>query len=118
MCAIVPMLGKVVGTIVPGAISADAACSLGMFNCLWLGSDAEILVLKCKVRFWDDRLGVTLQCGDMVFVFAKSKGGFGYLRLDVIGGGLLVFGRVAVRRFEEIGVILLMGCKVIGLQQE
>lgn len=116
--AIAPMLGKVAGTTAPGAISADAARSLGMFNRPRLGSDAEILALKRKARFWDDRLGVTLQCGDTAFVPAKSKGGFGYPRPDAIGGGLSAFGRAAARRLEEIGVTLLMGRKVTGLQQE
>lgn len=114
--AIAPMLGKVAGTTDPGTISRDAARSLGMFNRPRLGSDAVMLALKHKARFWDDRLGVTLHCGDPAFLPANTPRGFGYPRRDGTGGGLSAFGRAAARRLADMGVTLLTGRKVTGLR--
>ncbi|MEP3299045.1 MAG: NAD(P)-binding protein [Pseudoruegeria sp.] len=102
--SIIPMLRKYTGSD-PALFSADARSSLGMFSRPKLGSDAEMIELKEKSPFWDDRLGVSLMSGDRRFAGKSTNKKFAYPARH----GLKGFCDAAQKRLIEMGVDIYTG---------
>ena len=71
------MVSKITGTD-PAKFAIESRDLLTMFSCPKLGSDEEMINLKQKSPFWDERLGVTYQCGDLQFVGKNAERKFCY----------------------------------------
>ena len=75
-----------------------------MFSRPKLGSDEEMINLKQKSPFWDKRLGVTYQCGDLQFVGKNAERKFCY----PLQKGTQGFCESAAKRLKNLGVELLL----------
>ncbi|NRA99092.1 MAG: NAD(P)-binding protein [Rhodobacteraceae bacterium] len=106
-----PMVKKYTGAD-PAEISADAAGLLGMFSRVRLGTDDDMLALKRTSSFWDDRLGVSLYCGDADFIGLNANKIFAFPARK----GLTGFCEAADRRLRALGVAIRTGAPVDGVE--
>ncbi|MDB3935554.1 FAD-dependent oxidoreductase [Granulosicoccus sp.] len=108
-----PMIRKASGSQA-GLMSADALKTLDMFRRIKLGEDHEMIDLKKSSEFWDQRLAVTLSCGDERYLGMNIKPRFGYPGRQGLGG----FGRHALRRLNDLGVNICTSEAVISLSNK
>lgn len=71
------MLAKVLGGQSEG-LAVEACGPLGMFARPKLSKNAQMAELKQADGFWDDRLGVSLDCDDPQFAGRSVTKRFGY----------------------------------------
>ncbi len=100
---LVPMMRKYTGSD-PRDFAPEARGLMGMFSRLKLGNDAEMIALKSSDPFWDDRLGVTLHCGDPRFIGKNVNKRFTYPAEK----GLKGLCDAAQERLSEMGVDILL----------
>ena len=101
------MVSKITGTD-PAKFAIESRDFLTMFSRPKLGSDEEIIDLKQKSPFWDERLGVTYQCGDLRFIGKNSERKFCYpFQMGTQG-----FSESAAKRLKNIGVELLLNSPI------
>ena len=97
------MVSKITGTY-PAKFAIESRDFLTMFSRPKLGSDEEIIDLKQKSPFWDERLGVTYQCGDLRFIGKYSERKFCYpFKMGTQG-----FCESAAKWLKNLGVELLL----------
>lgn len=105
------MLEKIVGG--PGEdLALEARGGLGMLSRPKLGTDAEMIALKERSAYFDERLGVTLNSGDPRFAGRSVAKRFGY----PARGALRQFCIQAAERLAALGVVVLTETKVIAIE--
>jgi hypothetical protein len=92
----------------PDEFAIESQKFMGMFSRVRLGSDGEMIALKEASEFWNERLGVTLNCGDKRFIGLNSNKKFGYPR----SGGLMTLCNCAMNRLSAYGVDVITNCEV------
>lgn len=110
--AILPMVRKYTASD-PSDLSVDARESLGAFNRLKLGPDADMVLRKEASSFWDSRLAVTLDCGDPRFLGNNTNRRFAY----PASKGLTGFCEAAETRLCELGVDIFTSCPVTSIEE-
>ena len=101
--AVVPIVSKITGTD-PAKFAIESRDLLTMFSRPKLGSDEEMIDLKRRSPFWDERLGVTYQCGDLRFIGKNAERKFCY----PLQKGTQGFCESAAKRLKNLGVKLLL----------
>ncbi|WP_226781957.1 protoporphyrinogen/coproporphyrinogen oxidase [Oceaniglobus trochenteri] len=101
---VLPMMSKYIGSD-PESFSHDAKGLLGMFSRVRLGSDDRMIALKSSDAFWDDRLGVSLGCGDARYIGRNVNKRYAFPARKGLSG----FCEAAARRLGELGVDLYLG---------
>jgi hypothetical protein len=79
-----------------------------------LGTDAQMAELKQADSYWDDRLGVSLDCNDSRFAGRSVTKRFGYPK----AGALRAFCTAATERLNEAGVSVLTKTRVMALKSQ
>jgi glycine/D-amino acid oxidase-like deaminating enzyme len=102
---------KIVGGPVDG-LASESAAALGMLTRAKLGTDAEMIALKERGVFWDDRLGVSLTANDPRFSGRSVVRRFGYPASGAMGG----FCTAAVDRLRDLGVRMHLSTDVTGIE--
>lgn len=110
---IMPMIAKYTGSN-PLDFDIEARGLMGMFSRPKLGSDNEMLVFKKTNKFWDDRLGVTIDCGDERFLGKNSNKRFCYPKER----GLRGFCIAAKEKLQQLGVDVYLSSIVTKLDQK
>ena len=105
--AVVPMASKITGTD-PANFAIESRNLLTMFSRPKLGSDEEMIDLKQKSLFWDERLGVTYQCGDLRFLGKNAERKFCY----PLQKGTQGFCESAAKRLKNLGAELLLNSPI------
>ena len=105
-----PMMRKYTGSD-PEDFAIEAKGSMGMFSRPKLGSDDEMIALKSSDPFWDDRLGVSLHCGDERFIGKNVNKRFCYPAKK----GLKGFCDAAQERLTELGIDIFLSSGVSGI---
>ena len=105
--AVVPMVSKITGTD-PANFAIESRDLLTMFSRPKLGSDEEMIDLKQKSQFWDERLGVTYQCGDSRFLGKNTERKFCY----PLQKGTQGFCESATKQLKNLGVELLLNSPI------
>ena len=100
---VVPMVSKITGTD-PTNFAIESRDLLTMFSRPKLGSDEEMIDLKQRSPFWDARLGVTYQCGDLRFIGENAERKFCY----PLKKGTQGFCESAAKRLKNLDIKLLL----------
>lgn len=111
---LVVILGKCTGGAVASELAPEAAGTLSMFGRIKLGSDEQMVALKARDPFFDDRLSVTMECADERFLGLNVNPELGY----PVPAGTMSFALWAEARLIERGVVICTGTKVKGLNQK
>lgn len=110
---LIPAIKKYTGSH-PAEFSVESSGSLGMFSRVKLGSDSEMIKMKEKDPFWDDRLGVSLQSLDKRFMGRNINKRFCYPAKMGLNG----FCISAHERLLELGVHIYLSDAICGLTEE
>ena len=105
-----PMIKKVTGSD-PSEFAVEANKSLSFFNRPKLGSDVEMILLKKRSAFFDDRLGVSNRCGEPCFLGMNTNKIFSYPAAK----GMQGFCDSAKKRLEELNVEILLQSQVTSI---
>lgn len=105
-----PMMRKFTGSK-PDEFSIDARESMRMFSRPKLGSDAQMAALKSSDLFWNQRLGVSLQCSNPEFIEKNVRNRFAYPAQK----GMKGFCDAAHNRLVQLGVDIFLSSEVYSI---
>jgi hypothetical protein len=106
------MIEKYTGSS-PDEFALESQKFLGMFSRVRLGNDEQMIALKEKSKFWNERLGVSLHCGDKRFIGLNINKKFGYPK----SGGLFKLCTRATDRLSAYGVDLIVNSEVRSIEK-
>jgi hypothetical protein len=107
---LIPAMKKYTGSD-PADFALASRGSMGMFSRPKLGTDAEMIALKQMDAFWDDRVGVSLTCGDKRFIGKNTNKRFAY----PANKGLNGFCLSAHERLVDLGVDIYLSSGVSAI---
>lgn len=106
------MIAKYTGTK-PDNFAIEAEKFMGMFSRVRLGNDDKMISLKEASEFWNERLGVSIACGDKRFLGLNNNKKFGY----PASGGLTTLCHCATNRLGELKVDVITNCEVLSIDR-
>jgi hypothetical protein len=110
---VMPLIAKFTGGD-PRCFDAEARSLFGAFTRVKLGNDTQMIALKEKSPFHDDRLSVTLDCGDARFLGHNVNCKFAYPARQ----GLMGFCIAADARLRQMGVDIFTGTPITQISED